>query len=191
MKKLWILFPILLAACAISSPQRPQPKFAYKQYPATYISVANIQVVEAYAPPMAAPNVEHLMPMPLPQAVADWARTRFKAGGADGTLIITIKNAAVTKQDLPRTKGVKGAFTIDQSERYDSTIEVEFRVDGMMFGQTGQGDVKVARGRSLGEDASIADRDKAWTQMTEETVMDLDAAAQNLLQDRLPFLIGR
>ncbi len=182
---------LALAACTIPAPQRPMPKFAYTQYPPTYLSVANIQVVESYAMPARDPQVEHLMPLPLPTAVADWARTRFKAGGADGTLIVTIKNAEVKKTDLPRTRGVKGVFTVDQSERYDAQVEVEFRVDGMMFGQTGQGTLKVARGKTLSENASIQARDEAWTKMSEDLMVDLDAAAQTLLQERLPFLLGR
>jgi hypothetical protein len=192
MKKSLLLIAVLaLAACTVPAPQRPMPKFAYKQYPPTYLSVANIQVVESYAMPAADPHVEHLMPLPLPTAIADWARSRFKAGGADGTLIITVKNAEVKKTDLPRTRGVKGAFTVDQSERYDAAVEVDFRVDGMMFGQTGQGTVKVARGKTLPENASIQDRDRAWTEMSETLMTDLDANAQTMLQERLPFLLAR
>ncbi len=84
-KYIALIAAVLLAACAMQTSTRPQSKFAYEQYPSTYLSVANIQVVNDYSMPAASPNVEHLMPLPLPTAIEKWAKKRFIAGGADGT----------------------------------------------------------------------------------------------------------
>ena len=177
-----------LAACTMTNEKRPQPHYAYKDYPPTVLGVATIQVIQEYAMPSRDPNVEHLMPQPLPFAVADWARTRFKAGGTDGNLIVTIKDASLIGQDLPKTKGVEGWFTIDQSQRYDGRITVEFRIDGTA-GSSGSGSVQVNRGQTVPENTSIQGRDKAWTSMEEQMLTDLDANTQKMLQNRLPFLI--
>ena len=178
-----------LAACAITPPERPNPNFAYKQYPPTVLNVAQIDVVEAYTPPMRTPNVEHMMPHPLPSAVAEWARTRFRAGGSDGVVTITIQDASVIAQDLNRTSGVKGWFTVDQAERFDAKVLVEMKVDGVALGSTGSGTVRVERGQTIAENVSIMDRDRTWTSMSETILLDLDAGTQQMLQNRLPFLL--
>lgn len=185
----FVLVALFVAACAMNAPSRPQPHFVYKQYPPTVLGVATIQVVQEYAMPSNDPNIEHLMPLPLPTAVADWARTRFQAGGSDGNLIITIKDASIKGQDLPMTKGVKGMFTIDQAQRYDGKINIEFRIDGTVAGSGGSGMVSVNRGQSVAENTSIQGRDKAWTSMEEAMLLDLDANTQTMLRNRLAFLI--
>ena len=110
-----LALPMLFIACTMQTASRPQPRYIYKDYPPTVLGVATIQVVQEYQMPSQDPHIEHLMPQPLPNAVADWARTRFQAGGADGNLIITVKDAAITDKALPTTQGVKGWFTVDQS----------------------------------------------------------------------------
>ena len=180
---------LFVAACTVPADNRPQPRFVYKDYPPTVLGVATIQVVQDYQMPSRDPNVEHLMPQPLPFAVADWARTRFKAGGSDGNLIITIKDASIVGQDLPMTKGVKGWFTVDQSQRYEGKIDVEFRLDGTIGSSGGSGTVLVNRGQTVAENTSIQGRDVAWTKMEETMVLDLDTNTQRMLQNRLPFLI--
>lgn len=180
---------IALAACTVAPPERPKPNFAYKQYPATVLNVAEINIVEAYVPPMRAPNVEHMMPQSLNAAVAEWARTRFRAGGSDGTVTITIQDASVIGQDLNRTNGVKGWFTVDQAERFDAKVLVEMKVEGVALGSTGSGTVRVERGQTIAENVSILDRDRAWTSMSETILLDLDAGTQQMLQNRLPFLV--
>jgi hypothetical protein len=179
---------LLIAGCTMQVADRPMPRFAYKQYPATSINVANIEIQENYKMAMQSPNVEHFMPLPLPQAVADWARTRFKATGTEGTMTIIISQAAVTEKALPRTTGVKGWFTVDQTQRYDSRLLVEFRVDGTPDA-SGSGVVNLTRGMTMGEDASIQARDKVWTSISESLMTDLDAATQKMLQERLAFVL--
>jgi hypothetical protein len=191
MKK--ILFPVLfafaMAACTTPIEQRPQPHFAYKAYPPVLLNVANIRVEEAYVSPGQPPHAEQLMPLPLPQAVADWAHHRFQATGSAGTAVITIKDASVVTQDLPRTKGVKGWITVDQAERFDAKIAIDMHVENMTSGENGSGTVNLTRGQSIGEDASIEDRDHIWTTMEESMLTDLDAGTQKMLRNRLPFLI--
>jgi hypothetical protein len=193
MKKLSIICAaILLAACANTETHpRPVPQYVYQQYPVAQLNVGSIQVVEAYTMPMNKPNAEQLMPEPLPKAVANWARGHFKATGGDGTLTITIKDASVVEQDLKRSKGLKGAVTIDQAELYNAHILVEFSVSNMSSGKEGSGQVNVSRSQSIAENASLQDRDVLWTGMEEKMMLDVDAAAQTMLQQKLGFLLQK
>ena len=151
MKKfLAVALTMLVVSCTTYIPPAPKANYSYKQYPVQNLNVGSIQVVEAYSSPMKLPNVEHLMPDPLPHAVADWARTRFKANGGAGTLTITITNASVIRQDLPTHQGVTGWFNVDQSDRFEGKVDVNFSVDGVASGQSGTGAVNVARSPNIG-----------------------------------------
>lgn len=180
---------LLVAACAnTTTVPRPVPNYAYKKYPPVLVDVASIQVVD-YSPGMRAPNVEHLMPQPLPAAVSDWASTRFKAVGTQGVLTITVRDASMVGKDLNRSGGIRGVFTIDQAERYDAHIAVEFRVESGLT--SGNGSVEVNRGRTIAENASLQDRDRAWTEIEENMLIDLDAATLTMLSNRLPNLVRK
>jgi hypothetical protein len=182
---------LIAVACVDMHPKdRPMPHFVYQQYPATQLNIGHIEVVEGYTMPMSHPNAEHLMPEPLPRSVGNWARNHYKANGGDGTLVITIKDASVTEKDLERTKGFKGVVTVDQSERYDAHILVDFNVT-MTDGRTGSGQVDLHRGQSIAENASLEDRDKLWTSMEEKMLLDLDAGTQRMLQQKLGFLLQK
>jgi hypothetical protein len=178
-----------LTACVTDVASRPQPHFSYKQYPPVALNVASIRIDVVYKPPMQSPHVEHLMPLPLPQAVEDWAHSRFQASGTSGTAIITVTDASMVTQDLPRTKGMKALVTIDQAQRFDAHVAVDVHVEGLTSGETGSGNVILSRSQSIGEDASIGDRDQLWTNLEEAMMTDLDAGAQKMLHARLPFLI--
>ncbi len=184
-----VLFAFGLTGCTVPTDDKPRANYAYKAYPPTILGVSTIQVVQEYVMPSREPNVEHLLTQPLPDAVAEWARARFQAGGADGNLIITIKEASIIGQDLPMTNGVKGWFTIDQSQRYQGKILVEFRLDGTATGSSGSGSVVVNRGQTVPENTSINGRDVIWTRSQEAMMADLDASTQRMLQNRLPFLL--
>lgn len=190
MKKILIFATaLLLSACAtFNDPPRPMPRYTYQQYPVIGLNVASINVVQAYSMPMQSPNAEHLMPEPLPQSVNNWARNHFKATGTDGVVTITIKDASVIKKDLAPTQGIKGKFTVDQTERYDARVVVEFKVDGASIGPDGSGLINVTRGQTIAENASLQDRDRVWTTMAETMMTDIDAGAQNMLAQRLSFL---
>lgn len=182
---------LALGACAnVVAPDRPVPEYDYKKYPPVMLDVSSVQVVD-YIPTMQPAHVEHLMPQPLPVAVSDWARDRFKPVGTQGVAFITVREATMIETDLDRTKGIKGVFTVDQAERYDAQIIVEFRIEGRDPEPNGSGIVKVERSQTIGEDASLQYRDRIWTKMEERMLSDLDAATQRMLRQRLSFVLTK
>lgn len=190
MKKLSVFFTALLfTACVTSAPPRPMPQYTYNKYPPMTLNVASIQVVDGYNSPLQHPNVEHTMPDPLPKALNQWARTRFVAGGSEGELTITIKNASVTTQNLPVKSGVQGMLNVEQAERFEARVSIEFRAENMGANPNGGGSVNINRGQTVPENASVQDRDITLNTMEQTILTDLDAGAQTMLHDRLPFLL--
>ncbi|MEJ0072464.1 MAG: hypothetical protein WDO24_31495 [Pseudomonadota bacterium] len=90
--------------------------------------MSRIEVVREYAPPLRAPNVDHEFPVPPMRMAEQWAQDRLTAAGGPGELRYVIKRASVVETSLPRTTGIRGAFTNDQTQRYDAVVEVEIEV---------------------------------------------------------------
>ena len=72
-----------------------------------------------------------------------------------------------------------GAFTRDQSERYDAIIDmmVELRDADGNVRVTAESTAK--RSRSVSENVSLIEREKIWFEMTETMMSDLNTALEN------------
>lgn len=138
------------------------------------LDVASIEVESQYVAPMAAPNIDHELPLTPSDAVRLWASTRLKAGGPQGKARIIIKDASVKEIDLDRTKGIKGWFTKDQSQKYEGKFAVEIVVDGTARGFSGSVSAAVARSTTVAEDVTLAQREKTMTDLVRDLAGDLD-----------------
>ena len=180
----------LVVGCTMATPEpRPLPALSYQKYPPIRINVARIQVVDKYAPSGQMPHIETQMALPLPDAVHQWAQRRFQAMGQDGVLTITIDNAAMLAEDLNRSKGVRGVFTIDQAQRFSGAIHVSFSASDMSFGRSGNAQVEVKSSRTVAEDASLQQQDVVLANLTESLLTELDAATLRVWAEKLPSLM--
>lgn len=180
---------LAVVACSTSNPApRPMPSLAYTKYPPLRVNVARVEVVDNYSSGQY-PNIEGQMALPLPQAVHDWAQSRFQANGQDGVLTITIDKAAVVTDNLQRTQGVKGWLTVDQAQRLSGQILVRFAATGMSFGQSGNAMVDIKSTRTVPEDASLQAQDVILANLTDGLFTELDAGTQRVFNEKLPSLM--
>lgn len=174
---------LLLTACQ-AGPGRPTyPELSYAHLAPIRLNVADIRVERVYASPGTKPNVEQLFPVRPADAVERWARDRLKPVGAEGVATVKILNASVVEVALPRTTGLQGAFTTDQSERYDGVLEVSVEAASRTTGQRVMVSARVQRSRSVAEDITLNDREKTWFEMTEALMNDLNAALERQIYD--------
>jgi hypothetical protein len=171
---------VALAGCETTPPRAGFPQIGFAHLPPLNVAVGRIEVVREYAPPVAKPNVEHMFPV-SPAATAErWARDRLRAVGGSGVLRAVVVKAAVVEVPLKSMGGVKGAFTIEQSERYDGEIEMRLElVDG---GSSGTVSSKAERRRTVPENISLADREKVWFQLTEAMMNDLNTSLESQMR---------
>lgn len=181
---------VSVVGCALGDAQpRPQPTLAYRKYPPVRLNVARVEVVDQYGITNKAPYIENQMAAPLPDVVHDWAQNRFQAMGQDGVLTITITKASMIREDLQRTQGIKGVFTVDQSERVTGDIAVSFSATGMSFGTSGTAQVNAKGSRTVAEDASLQQQDIVLANLTDSLLVELDAATQRVFAEKLPSLM--
>ncbi len=106
------------------------------------------------------------------------------------TLTITIEEASVIEEPLQRTEGVQGLFTLDQAYRYKATLIVSLSSTPLDH-TASQSSTRatIEHSRTVGEYASVQDRDTAWTLLTQDVMHDLDLYLTKSLREKLPFLI--
>ena len=163
-----------LAACE-TVPPRPQfPELTFDHLPKINLDVARIEIVRTYRAPGAKPNVEHLFPAE-PAAMAErWARQRLRAVGAGGSVRATVVNAAVIEVPLPRTTGLQGAFTTDQSERYEGVLEMKIELTAAGGRARAQVTARTELSLTVPENITLDKREKLWFRMTEEMANQLN-----------------
>jgi hypothetical protein len=181
----------LLAGCE-TAPPRPQfPELTFGHLPPIRLNVADVQVVREYASPGQKPNVEQLFPV-LPATVMErWAQDRLKPVGAEGVARAIIKEASVVEVPLPRTRGITGAFTTDQSERYDAVFEMTIEASSRDSGRRAMVSSRATRSRTVPEDITLNDREKVWFELTEAVMNDLNASLEKQIQDNFGAFLAR
>ncbi|MFV3073860.1 hypothetical protein [Niveispirillum fermenti] len=138
------------------------------------LDVASIEVESPYVPPMKPPNVDHLIPLTPSDSVRLWATSRLKAGGPQGRARVIIHDASVKEEDLDRTKGIRGWFTKDQSQKYAGKVQVEVVVEGTSRGYNGSVSATVARATTVAEDVTLAGREKTMLGLVRDLAADMD-----------------
>ncbi len=134
------------------------------------LNVASVNVVKDYISPKRLPNVEHLADVSPAQAVKKWAAERLIAGGSINTLEVDVKDASILRKDLPKkTSGIEGAFTTEQTEEYDGSLEVEIKIynAGSVL-PVAHLSVAAHQVMTLPDDAAPIDREHLYHRMTVE-----------------------
>lgn len=163
-----------LAACESAAPRQQFPELTFEHLPKLDLDVARIEIVHAYQAPGARPNVEHLFPV-TPAAIAErWARQRLRAVGAGGSVRATVVQAAVIEVPLQRTTGLRGAFTTDQSERYEGVLEMKIELTASGGRARAAVTARTELSLTVPENISLNKREKLWFRMTEEMANQLN-----------------
>ena len=188
---------LLAGAAAACSTQPPRPRFpdlTYGHLGQFTLDVARIDIVSEYKATMASPNVDHLFPTPPEQILRRWAQDRLAASGRPGRYArFVIQDAKVTEAELPRTPGIRGAFTTDQTQRYDGALSavLEVREERGNF-RAGTASAWASRSRTVPEGITVNDRDKVFFEMIEAMMNDLNAEMDRQIKANLAqFVVQR
>ena len=169
-----VLAVVAVSACETPTPTPKYPEITFRHLDPIRLDVAEVEYVQAYAPPQKAPNVEHLFPVRLSTVARRWAGERIVATGVTRVARVTLVNAAVVETALVKKTGIEGAFTTDQSERYDGAVEMRIEIVDSRGAVEAQARAVANRSRTVPEDITLNERDQVWFEMTEAMMRDLD-----------------
>jgi hypothetical protein len=163
----------LVTGCAAPPPAKEAP-LNFSGRGVIALDAATIEVVDAYRPPRVRPHVDHLAPTPPLAAVRRWVAERLRAVGGSGTVQVIIKDASIIETALPRTEGLKGLFTTDQSERYDGRIEVKIVGQSPTLRLSGYAEATATHSITVPEDITLSGREETWNTLVRDMMEDLD-----------------
>ncbi len=164
----------VLTAC--ETPTVPSyPPIRFTDVEPYKLDVAKVEVLNTYLPPLKAPNVEHDFPYTPAAAAEQWARDRLVAVGTKGVARVIISDASVVETQLKKSKGLKGVFTVDQSERYDGTLTVTVEVRSVEARRDAFVAATARKTNSVPENASLNQREDVYYKMTKELIRSVDA----------------
>lgn len=180
------LFLLLaLSACQSPPPTPTFPEIGFAHEETLRLDVGSIETVEAYQPALEPPYVDHLFPQPPGRVAARWAKERLLAMGGPRHAVVTIRDASVKEVELPRTGGIKGAFTTDQTQRYDARVVAEIEIFEPGGQRSAQTVAEATRSTTVAEDATLAEREQIWFQLTEQLMADFDAEMESQFRENL------
>lgn len=175
--------PGLLAACA--APPQPQPALArigFEHRGPLRFRVAEVIFRNEDRTPREPPQVGHHFPDP-PAAVAErWVAERLRAVGESGRLEAILREASVVETELPRTRGLRGLVTRDQSERYDARLVLALRAYDGAGDLAGGVEARVERSISVAEDLGRGERTAAWHRLAETLARRLDEEMERAIR---------
>ncbi len=166
-----------LGACESTSGRQRLPELTYGHLGVIRLDVSRIDIVNEYRSPLAAPHVDHVMPVPPERTLERWARDRLAATGAAGAIArYTIQDAKMLEAELRRTPGVRGAFTTDQSQRYDLSLAASLEIlDDRTNIRQAYASAASTRFRTVPEGISLNEREKVWFDLVEASMNDINA----------------
>lgn len=173
-----------VAACSTSPGRQRLPELTYGHLGVFRLDVSRIDIVNEYRSPLAAPNVDHVMPVPPERTLERWARDRLAATGAAGSIArYTIQDAKMLEAELKRTPGVRGAFTTDQAERYDLSLACSLEIlDDRTNIRQAFASAASTRFRTVPEGISVNEREKVWFDLVEASMNDINAEMERQIR---------
>ena len=174
---------MLVVSCSTKPTVQRLPDLSFADSKPIYLDVGQLEIISQYQPPGKAPNYEHLMPISPEAAAIRWAKDRLRPVGRAGFARVVIKDAAVLKTDLKTDKSIKGMLKDEQAERYDGTLEVMVEILDARHMAIGT-DVtsRATRTRTLAEDVTVNERERALYEITESMARDIDTQLDGLIR---------
>ena len=164
-----------LSACFASSVRDEWPPLSYQAVQPVTVSSARLDIVDAYRPPLGAPNVEHLFRVSPSQAAQELVRRQVVPGGQTHLLRVVVEDASVRRKTLEPKKGVLGLFSSDPDEQFDARVALRFEMADEAAPDIvlGRASVVATRERTLNGGATLAEREKAYHGIVQSLIDDM------------------
>ncbi|MBL8835447.1 MAG: hypothetical protein JNL66_04335 [Alphaproteobacteria bacterium] len=174
-----------VAGCATAPDPVRFPELTYAHLGRTRLAVGRIDIVDAYRPPLAPPNVDHRMPASPAATMRRWAEDRLVAAGGDATARFVIRDARVTETELPRDTGLANVLRDQQAQRYDLVMDAALEIVDARGARLAIAAARTTRSRTVSENISANDRERVWFEMVERAAADLSAELDRRIRANL------
>ncbi len=182
-----VCLALLLSACSPTA-QLPEPVgLAYLANKPIRLNVARVEVVKKYQSSSTRPHVENDFPIPPVAMIQQWVQDRLLPIGKTGSgyAVVTIEDASVIESPLKGTKGLRGMFTVDQSEQYDAKMSVKIEIFDELGVVKNFAYARATASRTIAENYTLGQRRKVWIAMMEKLMNNLDEELERNVRNYL------
>ena len=173
----------LLAVASLPAPAPPHfPEITFRTEAPFRIAAKTVEIVEAYVPPLRAPNVEHESPVPPSILLRRWAEQRLEAAGGLDRVRATITDASIVETELATNQTVETSFQTEQAFRFEAraAMRIELVDTAGVVRATVEGAAEQVR--TLPENATLLERQEVLFQMSEDVARALDKVLGEILR---------
>ena len=176
------LFCLLAVACAPAPAPPHFPEITFLTEAPFRIAAKTVEIVEAYVPPLRAPNVEHESPVPPSILLRRWAEQRLEAAGGLDRVRATITDASIVETELATNQTVETSFQTEQAFRFEAraAMRIELVDTAGVVRATVEGAAEQVR--TLPENATLLERQEVLFQMSEDVARALDKVLGEILR---------
>ncbi|MDD3288051.1 MAG: hypothetical protein PHX43_03480 [Alphaproteobacteria bacterium] len=194
MKKLILTVALCasLASCSTPAPKPPPMTLDYSSMGSIYLDVQNFNVVDrSSSTPVHKPYIGHMFKPSVSDAVHTWADDRLKTTGKPGRAVLVIKEASVTEQPLQLATGMDSWFRRQQSRKYTAKVEVDIEARSGDGYTSAFATAHAARSVTLPEDPTEVEKAKAYNDLLNGLMGDLDKNLDQSIRQHLAKFITR
>ncbi len=180
-----ILSGLALSGCTTPPPVRNLDTISFSERPPIRLDVREIEIQRAYQPPSAAPNVDHMFPVPPAAGAQLWAADRLRAAGPLRRARFIVLEAPVIEIPLARADDMTATFTIEQSERYEARLVTELQILAEDDRIEASVTVEVTHSRTVPENLTLNERVEVWHEMTRSLLDEMDRQLEATITEAL------
>lgn len=180
-----VMIALAMAGCAAEhEPIRP-PQIAFASDRPLVLNVAAVEVRSVFEASDQPPRIEQRLPIPPETALRRWSADRLRAGGRAGSARFTITDAAVSREALQTTPGVRGFFTREQAERYDAAAAAMLEILDDYGNRLAVVETRAERTRTIPESARRDEIDRIRFAMIETLMAEFDREMEKAIRQHL------
>jgi hypothetical protein len=180
-----------IAACS-SGPLEKSilPEITFEGQPKLTFAASSVETILEYQPTAQPPHIELAIPQPPASVATRWTRDRIALDmSQQNRVTVVIRKASVTEVDLKKTPGLRGSFTEDQIARFDTEVEMAVEVRDARGFRVGEATASARRSNSIGEKATLNDRDRLIHALVRETMMDVNRELERNIRQYMPLYV--
>jgi hypothetical protein len=184
-------FGLALAGCTTPVALPVYPDITFQHKAPIRLDVRTIEVFEtAQTGPVEAPNrdIRYALPVSPLAAMQSWAEDRLVPAGGAGIAQVAITENYFVETPLDKTTGIKGLFTVDQTERYEGAISVKIDIVGHPS-RSGFVEARASASRTVPEDFSYNQRERVLYEMVDTLTHALDDRLEQEMRARLSIFL--
>ena len=177
-------FCLILAGCDTKQISDSLPELTFKHTKVIQLNVQEIEIINEFKMPFKHPNIEHLVPISPGASAERWASDILKPVGTSGTAQFVITNGSIIQENLKIQKGIKGVFSIDQSKRFNATVDVRIEIFKDQE-KKAEARTSASRSQTLREGASPNTQSQLWYTLVEKLMQNFDREMRKQIKKHL------